>query len=267
MSDTMGAGDRILLRREGAIARIVLNNPARMNAISIAMWEAADAMLDELAYDAEIRLVVVSGAGGKAFSAGADISEFERRHADRDAVALHSATTERVCDKLAALPKPTIADIGGYCMGGALVLALCCDLRIASDDSRFAIPPAKLGNGYSHGDIARVVQAVGLANTREILFTGRPFTAAEAHAMGLVNRVVPRDELAPTVESYCATIAQNAPLTVQAIKLITVELAKDAADRDIALCRRLYDACYASADYQEGRRAFMEKRRPNFTGR
>jgi enoyl-CoA hydratase/carnithine racemase len=266
-NDTSDAGDRILLRKEGPIARIVLNNPARHNAISIAMWNAAEAMLDELADDGAIRVVVLSGEGGKAFSAGADISEFERRHADPASIALHSATTERVNQKLAALPKPTIASIEGFCMGGAMVLALCCDLRIASAPSRFAIPPAKLGNGYSHDDIARVVDAVGLANTREILFTGRQFTASEAHAMGVVNRVVPPDELRPTVESYCDTIARNAPLTVQAIKRITVELAKDKAERDIALCERLFDACYASADYQEGRRAFMEKRRPNFTGR
>jgi len=259
--------DKLQLHKDGAVARIVLNNPARHNAITMEMWDAAEAVLDDLERDGAIRVVVISGAGGKAFSAGADISEFERRHADANAVRTNSDTTERVCDKLAALGKPTIAQIEGYCMGGAMVFALCCDLRICSEDSRFGIPPARLGNGYGHTSVERVMNAVGLSNAKEILFTGRQFTAQEAFAMGVVNRVVPRDQLATYVDNYTETIAQNAPLTVKAIKLMTVELVKEPKDRDIALCEKLFADCYASEDYQEGRRAFMEKRKPVFKGR
>jgi enoyl-CoA hydratase/carnithine racemase len=152
-------------------------------------------------------------------------------------------------------------------MGGAAVLAICCDLRICSDDSRFGIPPAKLGNGYGHLEVEMVMNAVGVAHAREILFTGRQFSAQEAYDMGLVQRVLPRAELAPYVDEYVETIARNAPLTVRAVKLMSLELLKPPEQRDIALCERLFEACYASADYEEGRRAFMEKRAPRFTGR
>jgi enoyl-CoA hydratase len=263
---TIMSTDKVILRKAGAVARIILNNPSRHNAMSMEMQQAIEGFVDDLAQDAAIRVVVISGAGGRAFSAGADISEFERRHADAATVRAN-ARESGLNAKLERLDKPTIAEIEGYCMGGGLVLALCCDLRICSEDARFAIPPARLGNGYGHRNIERVMNVVGLPNTREILFTGRQFAAEEAFAMGLVNRIVPKGELAGYVAQYAETIAHNAPLTVTAIKRITLELKKERGERDLRLCDELVAACFASEDYQEGRRAFMEKRRPVFTGR
>jgi enoyl-CoA hydratase/carnithine racemase len=259
--------DKLILRKDGVVARIVLNNPARLNAISMAMWDSLDRMLDELAADRALRVVVICGAGGRAFSAGADISEFDRRHADDAAVRKASARDADICAKLESLGKPTIAEIEGFCLGGAVAFALCCDLRICSEDSRFGIPPAKLGHCYEPRDIERVMKTVGLAHTREILFTARQFSAREAYEMGLVNRVVAKSDLSASVRTYADTIAANAPLTVSAVKRITCELAKEPDMRDLGLCDALVAECYASEDHREGRRAFMEKRRPVFQGR
>jgi enoyl-CoA hydratase len=258
---------KLILRKEGAITRIVLNNPARLNAMSMEMWDSLDHILDEIAVDKTVRVVVISGAGGKAFSAGADISEFDRRHADAAAVRGASIRDAAVCGKLENLDKPTIAEIEGFCLDGAVAFALGCDLRICSDDSRFGFPPAKLGHCCDAQWIARVMNAVGAANTREILFTARQFSAQEAYEMGLVNRVVPKGELSAYVQNYAETIAANAPLTVRAVKLITRELAREPGTRDVDLCDALVAECYASEDHREGRRAFMEKRRPVFRGR
>jgi enoyl-CoA hydratase len=258
---------QVILRREGAIARILLDNAARLNAISIAMWDRFDQILDEVGQDPGIRVVVIAGAGGRAFSAGADISEFDRRHADPEAVRYHSERDAVVTNKLETLAKPTIAEIEGYCFGGAVALALSGDLRICAEDASFAIPPPKLGHCYEPHSIARVMRAVGLANTREILFTARAFSAAEALQMGLVNRVVAKHELSAYVRGYAETIAGNAPLTVDAVKRITAELAKDPEERDMGLCEDLVARCFASEDHREGQRAFNEKRKPVFTGR
>ena len=259
--------NQMILEKAGAIARIILNNPARLNAISMAMWEALDGILDDLAADAAVRVVIVSGAGGKAFSAGADISEFERRHADAAAVRHNNERDAAVSAKLESLDKPVIAQIEGFCLGGAVAFALHCDLRIASDDARFGIPPARIGHCYSPFEIDRVMRAVGLSHSREILYTARQFSAREAYEMGLVDRVVATAELSEYVRNYAATIAANAPLTVKAVKRISHEMTKEPRGRDIAMCEALVARCYASADYDEGRRAFMEKRRPAFLGR
>ena len=259
--------EKVILRHEGAIARIILNNPARLNAISMEMWDRLDQTLEAVAEDPATRVLVISGAGRKAFSAGADISEFDRRHADIAAVRNASSRDAAVCARLEELEKPTIAEIEGYCLGGAVAFALCCDLRICSDDARFGIPPAKLGHCYEPQGIARVMNTIGVANTREILFTARQFSASEAYDMGLVNRVVHKPELSAYVRDYAETIAGNAPLTVKAIKRITRELLKEPASRDLDLCHVLVAECYASEDHREGRRAFMEKRKPVFMGR
>ncbi len=259
--------DKVIAQKDGPVGSMIFNNPGRRNAVSLGMWERAAAILNDFAGDPAIRVVVLSGAGGKAFASGADISEFERERATADAVARYNATTERTSSALYNLPKPTIAMIEGWCIGGGLALAIACDLRIASETSRFGIPAARLGVGYGVNGIRRLVDLVGPAAAKDIFFTARHYTAAEALRLGLVNAVVPAAALESHVRDYAAMIAANAPLTIAAVKRTVGEVLKDPADRDTLLCERLIAACHASQDYIEGRRAFMEKRQPNFAGR
>lgn len=259
--------DKLIAAKDGALGRITFNNPERRNAISYEMWQAIPEALAEFTADAAIRVIVVSGAGGKAFSAGADVSQFESRRASQDTTAQYNAAVGRASEALKSCEKPTIAKIEGYCLGGGLGVALCCDLRFAANDARFAIPAAKLGLGYRYPSIRTLMDLVGPAFAKEILYTGRQFNAAEALAMGLVNRVLPVAELLPYVEETVARIAENAPLTLHAVKTIVAEALKDPQERNLELCEEVVERCFASEDYAEGRRAFMEKRKPKFTGR
>ena len=258
--------DKIVSSQEGGVAHILFNNPERRNAVSLEMWQAVGRALEGFAADERVRVVVLSGAGGKAFFSGADVSRFEQERASAEAIRHYNATTAEVTNQLAGFPKPTIAQITGSCVGGGVALAVCCDLRICGEGSRFGIPAARLGLGYGFSGVNRLVQLVGPAFAKEIFFTARLFSAAEAHQMGLVNRVVPDDQVAAYVAEYAQSITENAPLTVGSIKTIVAETQKDAAERDLARCAALVDACYASQDYIEGRRAFMEKRKPQFVG-
>jgi enoyl-CoA hydratase len=262
----MTATDKMLSRREGPVGTMIFNNPERHNAVSMEMWRAALAILDDFAADPAIRAVVVTGAGGRSFVSGADISKFESERASAQAVAEYDAATEGVYERLLSYPKPTIAMIRGYCIGGGLNLAVCCDIRICNEASRFAVPAAKLGLGYGLSRVRRLLNVIGPQFAKEIFFTARQFDAAEAVAMGLVNRVIPDAEIENYVKNYADAIGGNAPLTVTSIKRIIGEALKDPADRDADLCDRLVKECFASQDYQEGRRAFMEKRKPVFTG-
>ncbi len=259
--------DKMLMTKDGAVGRMVFNNPARHNAVSLEMWEGAETIIDDFASDPAIRVIVVSGAGGKAFVSGADISKFESERASEEAVKHYNTTTDRFHTKLAALTKPTIAMIRGYCIGGGVSLATGCDLRICSDNSRFGIPAARLGLGYGHKGIRKLMDLVGPASAKELFFTAKQFTAQQGLMMGLVNQVVPEAELQTFVDDYAKAIAENAPLTVTQIKRTVSELLKDPADRDVALMERLVAECFASEDYIEGRRAFMEKRKAQFRGR
>ena len=258
--------DKIIRRREGGIGHVVFNNPEKRNAVSLDMWQAVDEALEAFAGDDDIRVVVLSGAGDKAFVSGADISKFEDERSSAEAVAHYNATTARIYGKLYAFSKPTIAQITGSCVGGGVALAVCCDLRICGESSRFAIPAAKLGLGYGFAGLERLVNLIGPAFAKEMFFTARLFSAAEAYEMGLINRVVPDDRVESYVADYAETITGNAPLTVGSVKAIVGEVLKDRETRDLAMCEELVKRCFASHDYVEGRRAFLEKRKPQFIG-
>lgn len=258
--------DKILTDRAGDFARIVFNQPEKRNAVSLEMWEAVEKALDAFETDPSVRGLILSGAGGKAFVSGADISKFESERASEEAVAHYNATTKRVYDKVEAFSKPTIAQIDGYCVGGGVALSLCCDIRICGESSKFAIPAAKLGLGYGYPGLKRLVNVVGPAFAKEMFFTARRFDAGEALAMGLVNRVVADDQVAATAEEMAETIAGNAPMTVMSVKYIVSQVLAEESDRDLAECDARVKACFASKDYIEGRRAFLEKRKPEFIG-
>jgi enoyl-CoA hydratase len=257
----------ILAEKDGPIARFVINNPQRRNAMSFAMWQRMGEVFEAWAQDDEIRAVIVRGAGDKAFSAGNDISEFRERRSDRESIDAYSRATAKAYDALRLIPKPTIARIAGYCIGGGLEIAQLCDLQIAADDARFAVTPAKLGLGYKLDDVLLLARNTSMKHAKELLMTGRMFSAEEALQMGLVNRVVQASALDATVDEYATMIAANAPLSVRAAKLIVHEAYKESAQRDQALCQALVDACHASEDYREGQKAFSEKRKPRFSGR
>jgi enoyl-CoA hydratase len=259
--------DRMLAEKDGAIGWITFNNPAKHNATSVDMWAAIPAILDDYENDPAVRVIVLKGAGEKAFVAGADISEFDKVRSNADQVARYETLADGATERLAKASKPTIAMIRGYCIGGGLGIALACDLRIASNNSKFAVPAAKLGLGYRAAGIKKLVNVVGPSFAKEIFYTARQFTAQEAIAMGLINRAVAESELAAYVADYCTTIAQNAPLTILAVKRTVEELTRLAGAPDLERCEKLVMDCFGSEDYIEGRRAFMEKRKPAFHGR
>ena len=264
--NTLVQTDKMLSRKEGHVGYVIFNNPERRNAVSLEMWEATTKILADFGNDNDIRVVVLTGAGDKAFVSGADISKFENERASEEAVARYNQTVERANAAIYEYPKPTIAMIRGYCIGGGVGLALSCDLRICSDDSRFAVPAAKLGLGYPYHGLKKLVDVVGVSFAKEIFYTARQFDAEEARTMGLVNRVVKAAELEGYVKKCAETIGENAPMTIATTKFIIGEVIKDETKRDLAKCTAMVKQCFESSDYTEGRRAFMEKRKPVFTG-
>ena len=259
--------DKLIARKDGALGWITLNNPERHNATSYEMWQSLPLVLEGYVRDPEVRVIVLKGAGEKAFSAGADISQFKEKRTSADAAREYNAVADAAIHALRECAKPTIAMVRGYCIGGGISIAVGCDIRIAADDARFGVPAARLGLGYRFDGIQRLASIVGPAFTAEIFFTGRQFNAQEALQMGLVNRVAPAAELEKTVQDLAQGLALNAPLTIAAVKRSLIELQKDPAERDLALCQRMVNACFASEDYREGQSAFMEKRKPQFKGR
>ncbi|MDE2668157.1 MAG: enoyl-CoA hydratase [Chloroflexota bacterium] len=258
--------DKMIARKEGGVGWMIFNNPARRNALGREMQEAIPVILHDFRDDPAIRVVVMTGSGDKAFVSGADISEFEKRRSDPESIAEFDRVGAAANRAYGELGKPLIAMIRGFCMGGGLLTALQADIRVAAEDAQFGIPAARLGLGYGFGGTQKLVQTVGATAAREILFTGGRFPAEDALRWGLVNRVVPVEALEPTVTRIADAIAENAPLTVDLLRASIVEATKDPDERDLAAIEQMVEACFASEDYIEGRRAFMEKRRPTFRG-
>jgi len=259
--------DQILSSVEGAIGTVTFNNPERHNAVSLDMWRKAANVVKQFTVDPAVRVVVLTGAGGKAFVSGADISKFESERGSSDAVDVYNAAVEHFSQTLLHCDKPTIALIRGYCIGGGVGIVVCCDLRVCNETARFGVPAAKLGLGYGLVSIRRLMSLVGPQFVNEMLFTARQFDANEAREMRLVNRVIADPEIENYVRTLAETIAGNAPLTLRSVKAIVSELLRDESQRDAAECDALVRACFESHDYQEGRHAFMEKRKPIFEGK
>lgn len=249
------------------IGWIVFNQPERHNALSLEMWQGLADILAHYAENDAVRVAVMRGAGGKAFVSGADISEFDSQRANAQQKEDYGRVAGEANRWLARFGKPLLACIEGFCIGGGLATALAADVRFATPDSRFGIPAARLGLGYEYEGLAKLARVVGPARARDIMFSARFLEAAEAQDMGLVNFVVPRDGIESAVADYAARIAGNAPLTVTAAKAAVNAWERGGREDEIAAVRALVDACFDSADYREGRRAFREKRPPRFEGR
>ena len=259
------ATDRVQVRLEGAALHIVFNNPAKHNALSLDMWGTVPLLLKQAQADEQVRLVVFSGAGDKAFVSGADISQFADQRAARQAVLRYEALAEEALLAIYQCAKPTLASIQGYCIGGGVNVAIACDIRIAHSQAVFAIPAARLGLGYRYSALKNLVDLVGVGAAKDLFLTARRIDANEALRLGLVSRVA--DDLAALQAEYVQAIGDNAPLTIRAAKVIIDQIVQPAPTLDQALCTQLIQDCFQSADYTEGRTAFMEKRKPVFKGR
>lgn len=258
---------RITARKDGGIGWLIFDNPAQRNAITFDMWRQAGEVLDDFERDDLIRVAILTGAGDKSFAAGADISEFSGTMSRGEQARASFAATDIGRKRFSSFKKPLIAMIQGYCIGAGLAIATRADIRIAADNASFAIPAARLGLGYIYETTRLLYGLVGPAHAKDILLSGRRFTSADALRMGLVNQVVPVAELEAATRAYAAQLEANAPLSMQSSKFTLNELQKDPADRDLASIEALCWACYDSADFIEGRQAFLEKRRAHFSGR
>ena len=259
--------DKMLAHVEDGVGWITFNQPNKRNAVSLAMWQAIPEIIEYFAGSDEVRVVVLKGSGDKAFVSGADISEFEEVRNTPEQVEIYEAATGAANLALKSLEKPLIAMIRGFCIGGGMAIALTADLRVTADDGQFGVPAAKLGLGYGYGGIKELMNIVGPSFAKEIFFTGGRFSAADAETMGLVNRVVTVGELESLVTALATTIAENAPMTVKAAKAAINEGTKNPDERELDLVAAMVGACFNSEDYKEGRRAFMEKRKPEFQGK
>jgi enoyl-CoA hydratase/carnithine racemase len=261
------ADGKMLAAKEDGIGLITFNQPEKRNAMSLEMWTGLGEILDEFREDDSVRVVILSGAGNKAFVSGADISQFEKNRSDANAQQEYDRLAGVGRAKYASFPKPIIARIRGFCLGGGLAIAMQADLRIAAADSQFGIPAAKLSIAYAPDSVKRLIDLVGPAHARMILYTARRIDSTEAERIGLINKMVEDEELNEYVLDLARTIADNAPLSVAASKLTINEMLKDESKRDTAAMARMMEICFNSADFKEGRTAFMEKRAPRWQGR
>jgi enoyl-CoA hydratase len=267
MADYRSPTEKLKCWKEGAVLHLRFNNPAKHNAISVDMWEAVPTLLDEAERDDAIRMVVFSGEGLRAFASGADISQFEDMRAAREAVKKYEVVAENALMGLYRFSKPVIAAIRGYCIGGGVNMAISCDIRIASSDAVFSIPATRLGLGYRFSAMKNLVDLVGPGAAQDLFFTARRIDAQEAIAIGLVTRIAPPEKFDDLLAEYVSAITTGAPLTIKAGKQIIREVLKPDRDLDMERCRALILDCFESEDYAEGRRAFMDKRKPVFKGK
>jgi len=261
------ADGKILKSVIEGVGVVTFNNPEKRNAMSLEMWEGLGQALTELRDDTEVRVVVLVGAGDKAFVSGADISQFEKNRHNAEASEQYAKRSAAQRALLADYPKPTIACIRGFCLGGGMQVAMLADIRIASDNSQFGIPAAKLGIAYGYDGLKNLVSLVGPSWARLLMYTGMRIDAAEGSRIGLVDRVVPDAELWGATMEIARTISGNAPLAIQAAKITIAQVLKDPDRRDMDAIKAIGAACMDSEDFREGRRAFMEKRKPQFRGR
>jgi enoyl-CoA hydratase/carnithine racemase len=258
---------KLTVEKRGAVGWIVFDNPARRNAINGAMWRGIPPAIKQFDADPEVRCVVFRGAGSEAFAAGADISEFGKNRAERSSVAKYDGLLDQVLHAIQDSRKPSVALIHGFCLGGGVEVALACDLRYCGQSAQFGIPAAKLGVAYNVEGHKRLIETVGHARAREIMFLGRRYSADEAFQMGLVHRIYPDATLESSVAETVKVLTENAPLAIANSKTIIEEFVKSAGTPDAAAMEAAMERCAKSADYEEGRKAFMEKRKPQFKGR
>ncbi|MFT3801403.1 MAG: enoyl-CoA hydratase [Burkholderiaceae bacterium] len=256
----------LIIQRDGPIGRVIFSNPAKFNAMSRDMWEGVPKALAAFDADPQVRVIVLEGDGDKAFVSGADISQFESQRSDPQAQARYNAAVEAAYLAPIACSKPVVAKIRGICMGGGLGLAAACDLRLCRDDARFRMPAGRLGLGYNVAGVSRFLSVIGLQNTLDIFFSARIFDAADALRMGFASKVAPREQFDAMVDEWCQATADNAPLTLRALKLTVNALVRDPEQRDMDSVAAAIAACFSSQDYREGAAAFMEKRKPRFQG-
>jgi len=254
-------------RIDGAVATVLFSNLEKMNAMSYDMWQAVPKVFAELDANPAVRVIVCAGDGEKAFISGADISQFEKLRGTVEAQIVYNKAVEDAYVAPMNCTKPVIARIRGICIGGGLGFAAACDMRICAEDAIFRMPAARLGLGYSPAGVRRFMNVLGAANTVDIFMSARKFDAKEALRMGFVSQVVPVAALEKTVADYCRLVGENAPLTVAAAKYAVQQWQKDEKDRDLARAMKMVEACFASEDHKEGRKAFMEKRTPEFKGK
>lgn len=259
--------DQVLVEREGAIATVVFNRPKMRNAISLAMWGEIASVTEELSRDDAVRAIVYRGAGRQAFASGADISEFRENRKDTATALAYNKTTEAAYNGIRLCPKPTVAMIFGFCMGGAMAVAMACDLRFAAEGSKFGIPAAKLSIIYGLDAVHQLVDLVGPAYAKDILYSGRALDDQEALRIGLIQRLLPADDLETSTYGYLRTVADNAPLSIRGTKAQVQAIFDGITDAHREQLRQMGIATFDSEDYKEGTRAFLEKRAPRFQGR